>query len=286
MIETGSSLGCYMACPRKYSYRYEKLVEYPKFSKSREFGTLVHAFKEGEQDNALADMVEKFPSNRDDISLWYDIAKHVSGLHRHFYQEQDEQCKWDREVEWSFKVGDHHLAGKTDAVMMDKNTGAYYVYELKTSTMMAPEDYERMLQNNMQIRNNVIGISKLYNAPIAGVVYDVIFKPNIYKRKNEDDVEWASRFIDMIGSEPGKYFHRISFSLNDNELVKHSKHLEDYFTNVATGFRGKNTSNCHAYFSECEYYDICVDDLDPTHGATKRKSKHSELSPEIQCNGF
>src|ERR1035437_4111522 len=156
-IESGSSLQTFNDCPRKYQYRYEKLLDGKGYSSALGLGSLVHAYTEVWSGKGRADAVaQEFKAIKDriDPEQWAQLEmdlKKAAGIHSSWLAAWSAEHpfgndKWEwlySEQEFTFPVnedGDLH-AGKMDGIIRHKEWDKVFVYEMKTAADREHDSY-------------------------------------------------------------------------------------------------------------------------------------------------
>lgn len=293
MIETCSSLQVHMDCRKKYEYKYIDRLEPNTYNRNLGLGCLTHAYAEGADrlEEEYRSFLDRYPNSETEISVDRYKAEKMINAHDLFYDSKDKEdprandnlTDWRREVEWKFPLGtDMQLAGKSDGLVTHPKYGVC-LYELKTSGMLyKQEEYIYQLDNNLQIDMNMIAHG------VTTVVYDIIFKPQVKQRKNptkklpaESDMEFAERWGEQFMIEPARYFTRVFITRTPEQLQRSVNETVDRVVNANSGVVYRNQGNCFKFNTKCEFFEMCVDNLEPE-GWSKRARKFPELSEEIQ----
>lgn len=309
ILESGSSLGTFLECPRKYYYKYIELLESPSYQKHLVFGSLFHAQIEDthlekddvirtvSRDKAYAEFAKKYPGFIANLasdlrraselaatwkSYWYSLPQDNT-----FSGKNIQQISVERE--WRFRVDErfpYHLAGKSDSYISHRLLGRNLLYEFKTAADRSRDDYIFELQSNAQINNNYKALH-MDGLACSGVLYDIYWKPSLRQRKDESPEDLDNRIIDTVRADPSEYFTRLLIDRSGAKLDSHMVDLTHQFHALAIAkeknYFYRNTKSCKANFGRCQFYEGCVDNNnDMFAGFVKKERKHSELSEEIQ----
>lgn len=96
-----------------------------------------------------------------------------------------------------------------------------------------------------------------------GVVYNIVRKPQIYRRKNESDREFLARLDADVASRPDWYFNRYEISIGFQDYKQWLKEdldplLKEYSNWNKKGSPSyKNTNMCEHKYGRCEFLPIC-----------------------------
>lgn len=255
--ESGSSIGVFMDCPKKYEFSYIKRLASSYYQSSTGFGSITHAFVEdyhrkrqtlmspvdqsalagatsatsSSVDLLLKDLEETYTSSEDRAQIAQDHAIAAAAFEE--WRKYWEAWKGDlscnsyhllrTENEWEFELIDAkgrtstHV-GKSDAVIQHENYGTL-LYELKTSGDPSREAYKHKLMLDKQIGSNLIALQKsMNNTQAKGVLYDIIWKPAIRLKKEETVEEFTQRKIQEYKTRPEHYFERLMVFRNEQDL--------------------------------------------------------------------
>jgi hypothetical protein len=305
LIESGSSLQAFATCPKLYEFKYVKLLEPKSYSSALGFGTFIHAEVEralgGRIDSTEVEFARLTQSKQDhakQIAIDRLMAEDFFSLWKKRWQDQDGpfsngRFEWlSAEKEWGFDVGKgfHHV-GKSDALAREKESGAIFLYELKTAADRDREGYVHKLEIDRQVSSNMIAMRKA-GIDVQGVLYDIVWKPGIRRlvgRKTKPDEtpeEFAKRMVATAAESLDDNFERRIVYRSDRFLGEHGKDLQLQFMAVedahARGFF-RNTGACHDY-GLCPFFSACIEQREELESLYALKDrKLPELSKEIQC---
>lgn len=309
-IETGSSLGTFRTCPKKYSLAYEERLESPRYNQNLGYGNFVHAYRaihhaqtisQIEMTKAVQDgadlyesLMHKYADAHDQINADNALAKRMVELWWDYWNLDgshlgEEALEWrDVEWEWEFPVQanpEFVHAGKSDGYVRQKEWDKFFLYELKTASDRGGDSYLHRLQLDHQINSNLIALQRA-GRPFAGVIYDVIWKPALRRltgRKTKPDEtleEFNGRIIAEVQSNPSEYFTRVCVNRTAEHLRLYEDELHAQFkASEPFELKYRNPSACMNFNTLCQYFDVCMD----PHAAEmrnvfkRRPKKHPEL---------
>ncbi|CAJ0610733.1 unnamed protein product [Cylicocyclus nassatus] len=138
--------------------------------------------------------------------------------------------------------------GQVDGIIIDKATGERMLLEHKTALVINDEafaTYRDKLAMDLQIRLycHAVGVKK--------VLYDVLKKPYIRRRKAETDDEFVQRYAD------GCTFTRFVIDLTADDIADAMADADAVYTAVEAGRFCKSRNNCNMGF-KCDYFDLCA----------------------------
>ncbi len=305
MIESGSSLANFLDCPKKYYYRYERLLDSRGYSSSLGLGSLVHALIEewtGKGSaQSVADQLKQI-RDRCDPEAWSTVdmdlrkAFGMTNAWKEYWKDSAHPFgndKWEwlhSELEFSFSVnayGDKHV-GKMDGIVRHKEWDKVFVYELKTATAREKDSYIHRLGVDRQVFANIYAAREM-GFHVDGILYDVIWKPGIRQKKEETLPELADRFVATMVETPQDYFHREVMYRKDEEIADHLYDVQAQFTAIDNAKKQggrfyRNSGACDNFGKLCPFFSACMENgnLDMEKVYRVRDRKHPELSKDVQ----
>lgn len=302
--ESGSSLATFLDCPKKYYYRYEKLLDSRGYSSSLGLGSLVHAFIEqwtGKGNPAAVAEQFKQIKDRCDPESWpyveIDLRKALgmSNSWESYWKSPSHPFgndKWEwihSELEFSFPVnpdGDSHV-GKMDGVIRHKEWNKVFVYELKTATAREKDSYIHRLGVDRQVFANIYAAKEM-GFHVDGILYDIIWKPMIRQKKEETVDQLADRFVATINADPSLHFQREVLYRKEGDINDHLYDVQAQFEALHNARKEggrfyRNSGACDNFGKLCPYFSVCLEGGVELESAYRiRDRKLPELSKEIQ----
>ncbi len=305
MIESGSSIQTFLTCPKLYWFKYVQLLSTRSYSSALGFGTFLHAMVESVNGGRSAGAEEELvrllgstaPECRDQIEADHRLASAFFGLWRSRWSgahpHANDQFEFiASEKEWGFSVGSDTHVGKSDGVVRHKQSGAVFLYELKTAADRARESYVHKLEIDRQVSSNILAL-KREGIEVQGVLYDVVWKPALRKlvgrktKPDETNEEFSDRMVATVSAEPDNYFERTIVYRSDRLLADHERDLFTQFDMIARAHeRGfaRNTGSCDQWGRLCPFFSACLEGNEELQSLYAQKDrKLPELSKEIQC---
>jgi len=200
---TNSMRSKYNACHRAFKIAYEDLIRPAKDSEALSFGTAMHSMLElywsndfdlGEAGVQLTSIAEKASYDMDDKYVGYTLLALFNGYHER-YADQDRLNFRCIGAELGFEAPlinpetgaaskSFVLAGKIDALAMDRNNAKFIVEHKTTSCDIGPgSDYWRKLPIDGQVSGYYVG-AEVLGHEVQNCLYDVIRKPTIKPSNN------------------------------------------------------------------------------------------------------
>jgi hypothetical protein len=278
-----SGLDLFMKCPRKYYYRYIMRLEKMRFELPLFVGKVIHEgihqlykkvpdvdpWKETEkyfqeEVHKLRKNVVLTPEDEKEIMeqttvipgmLQVYAKKYANRIKRTVLIENEAPIVYD-----IFGEGKIKLVGKLDNIL------SYYdrltLHELKSSKSINL-DYLNKIKVDFQTSLYFLIYNILYLKKLVGIVYDVIRKPGIRQKKNEDYQQYMVRleqWYEATEAGDNKFFldERSTPYLSQeatfntlHQVVRHmdqAKTKEDFY---------QNFNECFNWGKPCEMFELC-----------------------------
>ncbi|CAK0749274.1 putative PD-(D/E)XK nuclease family protein [Gammaproteobacteria bacterium] len=276
---SNSGITQFRRCPRKYYWKYVRKLEPIRPSKAIVLGDFVHS--------AFAHYYQKSQDREETlealIGFGTDLVTSAPA------EEQEELsilgatacAMWQFVPDWMFDDASTVAAekyfiwklldSKTDAVYIRgyidrlvEFNGKKLIRELKTCA--SPDVFIRQAANSSQASTYVIGTQEAINKDVVGVSYDLIRKPQLRKRQNENAQEFVARIREDYRSRPEWYYRREYTYRTRKNLDQFVIDLRHVARDILIKWMCYNEGdgdvfyrNHDACFScgECEYYKIC-----------------------------
>lgn len=157
---------------------------------------------------------------------------------------------FDPEVWFEKPIGrGKRLIGRADGVAHNA------IIEHKT-TAISPDEYEMGLERDEQLLAYFIAFK------CNTAYYTICRKPTIRQKANETDEEFAQRCFEWYDEDTFDKIRMIKVTRTDEEISEYQKHLNKMFGVIRSaakcGSFYRNTANCRAYGTLCEYAPICM----------------------------
>ena len=267
-ILTNSSVTAFKACPKKYYWRYVREIEALERPEALLLGTAIHGFLESHYHQTpytppidltpksqaiLKGVREYYPIlYMDDCDLFDPVAieQVISG-----------------EIlnpETGRPAREYAYGGKVDGLVILKKdvegfkAGDLLLLEHKSASKIDEAYFER-LQLDSQLLLYSLYLSRMWGAPIAGTLFNVIQKPSLRQKKSESEAEYYQRLrLEMNWPE---LYHRRYLRFPEMRLHEIQKELWDAKNVIAKarqeGVFTMNSSACFDYHRKCDYWSLC-----------------------------
>ncbi len=345
-VLTYSSWNMFRNCPRAYENRYVKHLVPKKEAEELWFGSLIHKCLEiwftesngtkAERASQLFTFLDnKFPHrdefepngtpnpfySEEDKLNWMKATAMMNGYINRYPEEPFEVVAVEKNfcsdifnprtnaLSKSFKI-----AGKIDAIVRMKDTGALFIMEHKTASTINEEYLQKLPMDTQISLYNVFGEIKIQE-PIAGVIYDVLEKTAIRPKSGETEEEYQQRYLEACAKNKNgksnlkrkmpetdeefqarlaeKYctpdttaYHREMLYISDDLKEALQVNLWDFTQHLLFTRRQRyfpqNQSYCFNYHRACDYYALCRSNDNPEviENQYLYKRPHSELDEE------
>lgn len=183
--------------------------------------------------------------NNDDIEkVWYELEP-VFDIHFPYAKE----------------LGGHRIRGRIDGVF--ELNDALWLLETKTKSRVDEGGLMEQLNLDFQILFYITAAEKIFEREIKGVLYNVVRKPQLKQKKNEQINEFAERMKDDVFSRPDFYFMRYEAAFTRRAIKEFKAELHsmliDYAKWVKSDFANsrKRRVSCTSKWN-CEFLSACA----------------------------
>jgi len=172
------------------------------------------------------------------------------------------------------------LRGMIDGVFRNPKTNKLWLLETKTKSRMNEDTLMDTLMADFQSFVYMIAIHELYGEYPAGVLYNVLRKPCLRRKKDESIDSFGKRIEEDVNVRTGFYFVQFNISVNSTDIqnfeIEFRRILSEFVRWWENGdqFEWKNREYCENKYGCCPFLSLC------THGDTSGY-RISELFPEL-----
>lgn len=294
---TQSELVAFANCRQQWHFKYNMLLRPKQKSVKLVLGSAIHEGVEAfyTQQGDPIDVVRKYCQTvldeaderglpvHEDYELTLKKAEHMMRAYLKRYQNDLNVYKV-LEVEKAFRVhlvDDIFFNGKIDRLVQDRASGLIYPVETKTAASW-DEDVNRLMLD-FQVSTYSWTFHKLQGWDSVMFLYDVMRKPAIRLKKNEEVPDFLTRIEQSINEEPDSYFFRtkVSRSMNDISRVEEEMIIRarELVRVRASGEVYRNPSDRCMYM--CDHRALCLENTQDMADAlyVKVDAPHQELMP-------
>lgn len=274
-----SSISMFLNCKRMYWWKYVRNLVPNKFNKAYLIGTVVHHGiyqLYAKNPNAINIALELFnekvnelraslnisPEIEQDLVEQELVIKGMLNAYAARYSDIIEATLHHvNEHELTIPINDNVRVTANLDNILDSGDGKL-VHEIKTSKSVTP-DYVRNIQNSLQAAIYFHGYNLVNeNDKLIGIMYDVIKKPSIRRKKLESYQGYLDRLVDYY-DDPTKidnfYMEIIKVPLLGKNRVFET--IDKISSEILTYGDDKSMYYCNDMFcniyGKCTYFDLC-----------------------------
>ncbi len=284
---TATEISTYLACPRRWYWRFHELLVPRVPPKAPAFGTLLHA-RLAQHYGAPPPLTSAEERAFDPQEARLVQAQLVAILSA--YGQHDPVVRLGHTVlavERTFVVPmpsargrarTAALAGKFDLVTEDSQ-GNVWLWDHKSCSTFANSDWLRL---DLQMRLYLYAAYELRLNPV-GIVYNMIRKPALKPHENENLRAYQDRLTKDILLRAPTYFRTELIASSPDLLEAVREELRAYRKVVGRGPYVRNPEACR--YLGCVYMSLCLADSPLLRAAFVREEAHPELNWEEVDHG-
>ena len=230
-------------------------------------------------------MVTEGEVDRDALELYIAMAHALFEEYCNFWQKKDESYEWIG-VESQFeKCTDRYqhtfkMRGMRDGIFRRK--GKLWILETKTAGRIDEETLNQTLNFDFQSLFYVTASELEFREPVAGILYNVVRKPQLRQKKEEPFRDYAERMKIDVAERPEFYFKRFEVPYTKKRKRLFREELMMKFHEMDLWRKGelptyKNQTACVGKWG-CEFIQACASGT--MAGYTQTRELFGELSRE------
>lgn len=240
LIVTWSSLSCFQACPRRYHWRYERMLR-PRAADEAEplvFGAEIHS------------QLERFwrgEPMRPSVEGLADALLSGYAARRHLIQGAQPEVQFEVRIRGQRDV---RLQGKVDVLI----PGSCIIEHKTTSNDLSPEgEYMQALAMDGQVS------TYLYATGLRYCWYDVIRKPRLRKKQDESQEQFYAR---VRANLDDSYYALSEVVRTDDDIARWVETMQATVRAIRRKDRPQHPQRCFDWFRACDYWPICTGQCD------------------------
>jgi len=305
---TQSMLGRWLTCPERgrldIKHGLEPLGQ--KASLPLDFGTAVHDLLEQQyreskfgpkvldrfiseyEDDWMGAVAQQVTADVAHVQLVMGLAAAtLPGYFDHWRHEWG-NVKWvglEHEFNEQFPLPDGasvRVRGKLDGAYEDRK-GNLFLFETKTKGQIDSGAITSTLGLDLQVNLYAWALEQQLKEPVRGVRYNVIRRPGLRQKKNEDLPEFLERVKDDVQARPDHYFMRFEVSLDDEDTLRWRESFAQMLMQFRSWAEGKwnylDTTQCMGRFGLCPFVALCH------RGDHKLYRRRDAVFPELSPGG-
>lgn len=282
---TQGLLLAWMTCPQKARLSLE--LRPARVTGALSFGSLVHEaleelytlYKNDQPYNIVDILTRREQSDRQQLTSVpghdpeilqqleesYGVAHALLDAYVNHWTEDFDSKDWI-ELESEFAIAieidntEYIIRGKRDGIY--RQSQRLWLMETKTKGQINEDVIMDKLLFDFQTMLYLWSIWKEYNAVPAGIVYNIIRRPLLRRKKSESLSEFVHRVRDDIIERKDWYFMRYISSIVKNDLIVFEKELKTILRQFIRWSNGeyhyKNSAACDIGGITCNYLPICA----------------------------
>lgn len=229
------------------------------------------------------------PSMFEDLEVC--VGQVRATLHCYFTHNRQDLAHFDwvdleKVFEASYTLQDGRvipLRGKYDGVFRDSK-GKLWLFETKTKSDINDSSIVDMLNYNLQVMMYLYTMRTVYGEEPAGVVYNLIRRPQLRQKKTETLPEFIERIEDDVNMDPGKYFARYTSTVLPDDLNEWvAGDFSEIMERIGQWADGHGvfrcSASCYQYRRACEYMPLCA------YGDRRTFTSREVIFPELSSTG-
>lgn len=295
-----SQLQTYKNCRREYHHGYNERMERRSSYAPFVFGTAMHQaleiFYEKRGKNCSKAMMLEVAQVFDEVDqsamtpekvadLLADKAKcqgiievYPKVYENDFIEFKEFIIESHFELDFGYHAGfDLRYQGFLDGLFLDES-GDWWVFETKTKKYNKPEapelaDYIRRVHIDNQVVGYMWGAKQILTLKLGvetwpkGVIYNVIQKPSISKKKSETSSDFRKRVKEeyTVNAQSKEYFMRIPLQLKQSLVDGWWEEMKMWLIELSMAKATKkksrfpmNSGACTSKYGTCHWLDACV----------------------------
>lgn len=169
-----------------------------------------------------AEAVKLSAAQQDTLTEIAAIAAVVAKHYPTHWQRRDKNIHWiaqERVFKTSISgfLAPIPITGRMDGVLYDKR-GGLWLFETKTKKRIDEDGLQESLPFNLQNLLYCWALRNISGVCPEGILYNVVRRPGIYRRKNEELGDYCTRVSDDILARPDDYYYTWQVSLLPGDL--------------------------------------------------------------------
>ncbi len=171
------------------------------------------------------------------------------------------------------------VRGKYDGVFRDGN-GKLWLFETKTKSYIDDKSIVDKLNYDLQVMLYMWSMKHMYGETPAGVIYNVVKRPQLRLKMKETLPEFFERIGDDILGKQDDYFIRYTASILPEDLTRWEENdFRSLMQRMYKWSQGednyRNSAACHMWNRPCEYMEVCA------YNRTEMMKKREQMYPEL-----
>lgn len=153
------------------------------------------------------------------------------------------------------------LRGKIDGIF--RKEGRLWLFETKTKSKIDDQIIFDSLSYQLQVQMYMFAIEQIYGEPPAGVLYNMVLRPQLRQKVKESNEEFLERIAEDAAERPEHYLMRYEAEVTIQEMSRWRQELMYHVSNINDWndekFHYRRSSTCgNVWGGGCEFQPICA----------------------------
>ena len=311
---TQSMIGTFLSCERKFRLAASRMTSGNE-SGAIVFGNVYHLALEITQNkistgaistpedvkSAMVHIMEEvyahleddyqkaLPDTREDYEFAYGCTEAMLPLYFFFWASDffggNKKTWLFSEREFKVEFAGVPLRGKIDGGYSDV-LKRRWMLENKTKGVWNEGNLSKIIERDLQVNVYDLALSELDGVKYEGVLYNIIRRPQLRRKKDEDMKAFISRVKEDVETRPEWYFSRLEVTISEDQRAAFRVQLSRIVDRIKkwyalakdnAGLDIENTSQCQQVYGACQFLNLCSSVLTDYAGLYVRKDMFSEL---------
>lgn len=240
---TFSALSKWLDCREQFALQWIDGVTPRRLSIALEFGSVIHYALENQFKGppeyvigVITDHYRKYryptcknSTERDTLDYLLSLAEVVFPRYCRYWEANDTYMVWigrEEKFEIPYPIVDMNgeerqllLRGMRDGIYSNPENTIYGLFETKTKSKIMEQDILAALEYDMQTMMYCLCTYLSTGVYPNQITYNVIRRPDIYQRKEENQLDYLKRIGDDIDSRPEHYFKRYEADVTQDKIT-------------------------------------------------------------------
>lgn len=201
-----------------------------------------------------------------------------------YYEKKDANISWES-MEEVFQVECESLSGrktklngKKDGIIRDSK-GGKWLFETKTKGDISDSSLMDRLKYDLQVNMYIYAEELATGERPIGVLYNLVKRPALRMKVNENPFTFAARCEDDIKALPSDYFRRYEVFIDEGEHFKWREEFKSQLDIIWDWWDGKyrfkNSGACYGAWGPCKFIPLC------SSGSEAQLIKRTDVFPEL-----
>ena len=204
-----------------------------------------------------------------DLEIALMMVEAIVPIYFKWWHKDLTTIKWQAlEHTFSLPVPQHgtFVRGKMDGRFLSSQSRGVNLFETKTKSRLGESGESNLtdlLGFELQVNLYLGAIFATDGAAPAGLLYNIIRRPNLQRKKSETFAIFQRRVAADVAARPEFYFIRLRMSVDKRELEREGREQAEMIDDFMRWYRGdaghyKNSDHCENKYGTCEFLKVCA----------------------------